>query len=227
MPFGYRIDIDGTVGEPKFVEGDFWETARLYIEAGIATETDVQALRSENQQRLWLLPHVLLTHVPLPGAVAGVEQFAQSGSSLSYFTVRQALETEVCRQVHENTRVWLNHQRFPHPNAVEFFWDVSEKLTKSLEAPEEQIVLIDDRIGGLLHAYQRIAEHNPTQAEEIERRVSLVAFGADGMKDLPQVEHAPSVFSLEDWFHLNDLFSWIQERFRESPPVVPSAVRST
>ena len=71
---GYRIDIDGTIAEPKYHLPGIWNTVRLYIEAGLVTEDEVKAHHTENHQRLWLLPQVLLTHVALPSAVQGITQ---------------------------------------------------------------------------------------------------------------------------------------------------------
>lgn len=214
---GYRIDIDGTIAEPKYHLPGFWNTARLYIEAGLVTEDEVKALRTENHQRLWLLPQVLLTHIALPGAVQGITQLAHSGVSLQYFTMRQALDAQTCEQVHEHTRLWLAEAGFAHPRAVQFFWDAADKLIKSLEAPEEYIALIDDRPGGLLQAYQRIRASNLAQAEVIRRRVLLVAFGPDAMKDLRPIEHAPRLLSLASWSHLSELLSQLGEAFIDAP----------
>lgn len=220
----YRIDIDGTIGEPQFYAPDFWETARHYIAAGLVTEEEVVALRTENHQRLWLLPQVLLTHIPLPGAVQAVQQLAQRGTSLHYFTVRQALDAKCCEQVHEKTRVWLAQEGFPFPKSVAFFWDAANKLRKALEAPEDRIALIDDRPAGLLHAYQRIAGEDPVCANEIQKRVILLAFGSAAMDGLPQIENAPEILPLADWFHLSELLSQLGEKFIDTPTVVPYSV---
>lgn len=220
---GYRIDIDGTIAEPKHHAPGFWNTARPYIEAGLVTEAEVRALKSENHQRLWLLPQILLTHTPVPGAIQGVKELAQSGGSLEYFTVRQALDTKTCEQVHENTRLWLASAGFPVPRAVQFFWDAGDKLTQALAAPEDAIALIDDRPGGLLKAYQRIRENNPEQAEAIRKRVILIAFGPDAMEDLPCVDQAPGILALEGWSRLSELLSSLGEKFIDNAPT-PSTV---
>jgi hypothetical protein len=216
MRIGYRIDIDGTIAEPKHHAPAFWKTAHLYIGDGLVTEAEVIALRTENHQRLWLLPQVLLTHTALPGAVQGVKQLAQSGASLQYFTVRQALDPQTCEQVYEHTRLWLTQAGFPCSREVQFFWDIADKLIKSLEAPEEYIALIDDRPGGLLNAYQRIREDNPTQAEEIRRRVILVAFGSEAIENMPDIEAAPKLLALAGWPQLSELLSLVEE-FIQAP----------
>ncbi len=224
MNVGFRCDVDGTIADPLFCAGeDFWETARQYIAAGVVTEGEVHSLNTGNRQRLWLLPQVLLTHVALPGAVEGLQHLAQFGTSLEYFTVRQAINAESCKRVHENTRVWLETLHFPAPRETRFFWNPEDKLLVSLEALEPYIALIDDRPAGLIEAHQRIAAQDVQRAEEIRQRVVLVAFGYADTQQLLSFPDTPQIVPLADWSRLRELLSSLEEKFIERP-IVPSVV---
>src|SRR5579883_1838019 len=79
-----------------------------YLNAGIVTAEEVAAI--ERHQRLFLLPHVLITHVPLPGAVETLTRLAQADHCVTYLTIRNSIQAEQCQQIHERTRVWLERQ---------------------------------------------------------------------------------------------------------------------
>lgn len=212
--FAFRIDIDGTIADPAFYDPDFETCVQHYISAGIATQEDVAGLRRKAHQHLYLLPHVLLTHRPFPNAVEGLHLLTRQGA-LQYFTVRQALDPETCRQVHDNTRIWLGQHRFPASDEVRFFWDPGEKLLAALEASEERIALIDDRPEGLLAAHARLATEQPQRAQEIATRLALVAFGMTEAEvaQLPQVLGAPTVLALPAWSELSELLPRLEEVF--------------
>lgn len=171
----YRIDIDGTIAEPRFFDDDLRTCCDWYVNEGIVTSREVLSL--QHHQQLFLLPDVLVTHVPLSGSVEALHDLVAGGKTLQYFTVRQAIDPEVCDRVHGNTRAWLRDQHFPCPDQVRFFWDAGHKLTEALEAREEQIILIDDRPDGLIQAYKNIAEKDPDIAQHIRQRVTVLAFG--------------------------------------------------
>jgi hypothetical protein len=147
---------------------------------------------------LFLIPHVLVTHVSIAGSVEAIQALFSEGKSLQYFTVRQALRPEICVQVHHNTQVWLEQCHFPLPEAVHFFWDAGKKLTEALEAKEDQILLIDDRPDGLVKAYQKIAAQHPDVAQQIKQRITVLAFGAVNTGSLPSSDL--KVLPLPDWF---------------------------
>ncbi len=222
MKIGFRFDIDGTIAQPKWDHPDFRMCTQAYIDAGIVTPEEVASLRRPVHQHLFLLPHVLLTHAPIPGAIKSLQQLAQEQTSFQYVTVRQALDPDVCQLVHANTHSWLEQHHFPAPGDVRFFWDAVEKLRVALEAPEPWVMLIDDRPAGLLEAYQQEAKQNLQQAKEIKERVILVAYGYSTLEQVPTIPDAPRVFPLADWFHLSELLSWIREEF----PASSSALQS-
>lgn len=210
----FCIDIDGTIADPAFYDPDFETCVQRYINAGIATQEDVAGLRRKVHQHFYLLPHVLLTHRPFPGAVEALHALAQQGS-LQYFTVRQALDPDTCRQVHDNTRTWLAQHGFPTPGAVHFFWDAGEKLLAALETSEDRIVLIDDRPEGLLEAHVRIAAEQPQRAQEVAARLVLVAFGMTkvAVAQPPQIPAAPAVIAFPAWSDLSELLSRLGKVF--------------
>jgi ABC-type histidine transport system ATPase subunit len=149
-------------------------------------------------QQLFLLPHVLITHRAIDGAVQILQELNAEGKTLQYFTVRQNFDKEVCQQVHRNTCVWLEKQHFPCPMDVRFFWDAGDKLIASLEAPEEEVFLIDDRPVGLLKAYEKISQCDAHKAQQIRQRLTLVAFGCtEELQGLPSSDLR--VVPLENW----------------------------
>jgi hypothetical protein len=179
----YRIDIDGTIAEPRFFDEHFQTCIDWYRSAGIVKQEEVASLTFH--QQLFLLPHVLVTHKPVAGSVEMLSCLVEQGHTLQYFTVRQAIDPPVCRMVHEDTRAWLEAMHFPCASAVSFFWDAGEKLLRSLDAPEERIMLIDDRPSGLARAYEVILEKDPEKARQIRERIVLVAFGITDSRMLP------------------------------------------
>jgi hypothetical protein len=176
IPTTYRVDIDGTIAEPRFFDDDLRTCCDWYVNEGIVTPEEVTSF--QRHQQLFLLPHVLVTHIPLAGSVEALQELYLEEKTLQYFTVRQALDPEVCARVHGNTHAWLRDLHFPCPDQVRFFWDAGHKLTESLKAREDQIILIDDRPDGLIDAYQNIAEKDPGVAQQICQRVRLLAFGS-------------------------------------------------
>lgn len=121
----FRIDIDGTIARPKFFHDDFQECMALYIQAGIVRPEEIGSLTYH--QQVFLLPHVLITHRPIEGAVAALQHLARKGRTLQYFTVRQNFDKDICQQVHEQTKVWLRKEGFPN-SQTSFFWDPAKKL---------------------------------------------------------------------------------------------------
>jgi hypothetical protein len=178
----YRIDIDGTIATPRFFHKDLKTCADWYVREGIAKQEEVASLQFH--QQLFLLPHVLLTHRPIEGAVATLQAVAQV-NTLQYFTVRQSFDPVICQQVHRNTSIWLEQQQFPYPTDVRFFWDAGHKLLASLEAQEEEVMFIDDRPAGLVKAYEKIAQSDPHKAQQIKQRVTIVAFGCVDGQGVP------------------------------------------
>jgi hypothetical protein len=181
----YRVDIDGTIADPRFFDDDFQTCVDWYCSAGIVKQEEVASLTFH--QQLFLLPQVLITHNPLEGAVEVLQELTSKGKTLQYFTVRQSFDPDVCTRVHHNTRTWLEICHFPHAIDVQFFWHAGDKLLKSLEAEEDQIVLIDDRPAGLAKAYEEIAAKDPQVAQQIRQRILLVAFGCTDPQLLPRI----------------------------------------
>lgn len=174
-PFAFCVDIDNTIAEPRWFHDDFDLCKQAYITAGLITEQEAATL--DHHQRLFLLPQVLITHVPFPGAIEALQHFVQRDYGVSYLTVRNSIQPEQCQQVHANTRVWLEQQGFPNPRQVQFFWDFPEKLLATLDAPAPRVLFVNDRPRHLLEDYRCLVERDPAQAAQIRERVILVAFG--------------------------------------------------
>jgi hypothetical protein len=206
--FAFCVDIDNTIAAPRWFEHDLHSCKQHYIQAGLVTAQEVAPI--EYHQRLFLLPQVLVTHVPLPGSVETLQQLAHSDYGISYLTVRNSIQSAQCQQVHEQTRAWLKQERFPNPQQVQFFWDFPEKLLATLDAPARRILFLDDRPGHLLEGYCRVAERNPEQAQQIQERVILVAFGHQTWEERPGVSNAPRVVPLLTWAHLQQLLSQLE-----------------
>jgi hypothetical protein len=198
----YRIDIDGTIAEPLFYDGDFQHCLNYYLRAKLITVEDMAHLK--HHQQVYLLPQVLLTHKVIPGALEKLQELTEKGVSLRYFTVRQALDPEQCLLVYRNTHLWLERCHFPNPMDAQFFWDPAEKLVKSLKAQEDQVVVIDDRPEGLIASFQKILTQNPLQASQIRERVTLVAFGRRSLQGLPPTD-----------LYIHPLENWSQFQFKE------------
>src|SRR5579859_3888404 len=207
-PFAFCVDIDNTIAEPRWFHEDFDLCKQAYITAGLITEQEAASL--DHHQRLFLLPQVLITHVPFPGAIETLRHLAQRDYGVSYLTVRNSIQPEQCQQVHENTRVWLEQQGFPNPRQVQFFWDFPEKLLATLDAPAPRVLFVDDRPRHLLEGYRRLVERDPVQAAQIRERVILVAFGQQILEGLPQVPDAPRVVLLPTWAHCEQLLSHLE-----------------
>jgi hypothetical protein len=206
--FAFCVDIDNTIAEPRWYHEDLQTCKQYYIQAGIVTAQEVAAL--EYHQRLFLLPHVLITHRPLPESVKTLQQFAQSGHFITYLTIRNSIQPEQCQQVHKQTHAWLEQQGFPYPQQVQFFWDFPEKLLAALNAPARRILFIDDRPRALLEGYRRLVQRDPAKAVQVRERVILVAFQHLTLEGLPEVPNAPHIVPLEDWAHFAKLLSQLE-----------------
>jgi hypothetical protein len=80
---------------------------------------------------------------------------------------------------------------------VKFFWKAADKLLASLEASEEEVMLIDDRPAGLVKAYETIAQSDPECAQQIKHRVTIIAFGCAETRAFSQIDLR--VIPLENW----------------------------
>ncbi|HEU5378682.1 MAG TPA: hypothetical protein VFV38_24945 [Ktedonobacteraceae bacterium] len=206
--FALRVDIDNTIAAPRWYHEDLSTCKQHYITAGLVTAQEVAAI--EYHQRLFLLPHVLITHILLPGSVETLQRLAQTKYDVTYITIRNSIQQEQCQQIHEQTRVWLEQQGFPNPRQVQFLWDFPEKLLAALDAPAPRILFIDDRPRSLLEGYRRLVERNPGQAAQVRERVTLVAFQYQTLDGLPQVPDAPRVVPLAEWAHIGQLLSQLE-----------------
>lgn len=201
----FRIDIDGTIARPKFFHDDFQECMAQYIQAGIVQPEEIASFTYH--QQVFLLPHVLITHQAIEGAVTVLQRLSREGFDLQYFTVRQNFDKAICQQVHEQTKVWLKEQGFPRPRDTHFFWDPAKKLIQALEATEEQIILIDDRPGGIVKAFETIVAKDGKTAEQIRARVILVAFG---QCTIPKDTKGLRVIPLLQWSHFENLCTQLE-----------------
>ncbi|HEU5377873.1 MAG TPA: hypothetical protein VFV38_20810 [Ktedonobacteraceae bacterium] len=206
--FAFYVDIDNTIAAPRWYDEDLQTCKQHYVDAGLVTVQEAAAI--EYHQRLFLLPHVLITHLPLPGSVETLQRLAQTDHCVTYLTVRNSIQPEQCRQVHEQTRAWLEQEGFPNPRQVQFFWDFPEKLIATLEAPTPRILFIDDRPRHLLEGYRRLVERDPEGAAQVRKRVILVAFGNQALDGFPQRPFAPRVVPLAEWAHFGKLLSQLE-----------------
>ncbi|MGH2478473.1 MAG: hypothetical protein ACRDHW_02295 [Ktedonobacteraceae bacterium] len=206
--FALCVDLDNTIAAPRWYHEDLPTCKQHYISAGLVTAQEVETITYH--QRLFLLPDVLITHLPLPGSVETLQQFAQSDYCVMYITVRNSIQPEQCQQIHEQTRVWLEQQGFPNPRHVQFFWDFPEKLLATLDAPAPRILFIDDRPGDLLEGYRRLAERDPAQAAQVQKRVVLAAFHYQTLEGLPQIPDVPRVVPLPTWAQCGELLSQLE-----------------
>jgi hypothetical protein len=191
----YRIDIDGTIAIPCFFHQDFEQCQRWYVQAGIVKQEELISLQIH--QHLFLLPHVLLTHRAIEGAVQALQRIVREGMTLGYCTLRQHRDPIICERVHRNTCIWLEQQQFPCPMEAKFFWHMADKLLTSLDAPEEEVILIDDRPAGLVKAYETIVQSHPERAQQIQQRVTIMAFGCAETTAFPHTDLR--VIPLENW----------------------------
>ena len=203
LSFALGVDVDNTIAAPHWYHEDLPTCKQHYINAGLVTAQEVETI--SYHQHLFLLPHVLLTHRPLPGSVEALQQFAQSDYCVMYLTVRNSIQPEQCQQIHEQTRVWLEQQGFPNPQQVQFFWDFPEKLLAALDGPAPRILFIDDRRGDLLEGYRRLVEGDREQAAQVRKRVILAAFHYQTLEGLPQIPDAPRVVPLPNWAQCGEL----------------------
>lgn len=210
--FSLCVDIDNTIAEPRWYDDDLPTCKQHYINAGLVTTQEAATL--EHHQCLFLLPQVLITHTPLSEAVATLQQLVQTDHWITYVTVRNSIQAEQCQQIHEQTRVWLAQQGFPHPQQVQFFWDFSAKLCAALDAPAHRVLFIDDRPGHLLEGYRRLVEYDPQQAAQVRERVVLVAFRLSTVEELPQMPDAPRVVPLPKWAQFRTLLSQLEGECR-------------
>jgi hypothetical protein len=199
----YRIDIDGTIAVPCFYHEELQKCIDWYINQGIVMSEEVASLQFH--QQLFLLPHVLVTHQAVEGAVETLQALHAEGGMLAYFTVRQNFDPALCELVHGNTRRWLEQQHFPCPINVYFFWGAGEKLFASLQAQEREVFLIDDRPEGLLKAYTEIVHNDPETAQQIRERVTVVAFGRADAAGLDS--SGLRVVPLSNWLSFRQLIS--------------------
>ena len=79
-------------------------------------------------------------------------------------------------------------------------------MLQALETPEDQSVLIDDRVGELLKVYCHIEVNNPDKARQIRDRITLVAFGLTTLQQL-RLPANLRVLPLKNWSHYREIQS--------------------
>jgi hypothetical protein len=208
VSIAYRIDIDNTIATPQWYDNDLQICIRYYLDQKIITEHDRVSIEYHTQ--LFMLPQVALTHSPMQGAVTVLQQLAQEGFPVEYYTARNSVQPEKCKKMHENTHLWLEKYQFPNPDRVHFVWDISEKWTHTLDAPGQYIVIIDDRPEELLQAYRALAKNMPQAATHVREHMLLIAFQQYSLEQFSTVPEAPRIFSLPDWMHFAELLPQIQ-----------------
>jgi hypothetical protein len=214
--FAFHIDIDGTIAFPRpdLFDADFQRCRQNYIDAGLVPQEAV--VNISYHTKLLILPTIGITHIPAPDSVEVLQSLYQSGASLYYSTARNSIKPELCKAIHEMTHSWLCVHNFPVPTEVSFVWDITHKLIHALEATAPYTLLIDDRIAGIVDAYDRIAQCDPQQAEEIRRRVIIVSYGAE----LDHSGDMPRILSLKDWSSFSATLSRAESMIHRSSTVV-------
>jgi hypothetical protein len=204
----YRIDIDNTIAKPQWYHRDLNLCIQYYVEHEIINAQDIAKLGYHTQ--LFMLPHVAITHIPMPGAVEALQQLAQEGFSIEYYTARNSVEPEKCKRMHENTYIWLEKHQFPNSNNVSFVWDISEKWINTRENPGEYTIIVDDRPHELLQAYRMLAKQEPQTSINIQKHMILVAFQHTSLEQLLTDSENLRIFPLSDWLHFPELAAKLQ-----------------
>lgn len=210
----FAIDIDNTIaGGPKAYK-TYIEYHNRDLGLGISREIletlpdyrsflqlpEVVAYRRENEMRFQasrascrISSQVILALEEIPGAVAGVTMLSSLGT-IRYYTVRSNQEA---------TRQWLSIKQFPHPDDVVFCENARHKLAIiSQQKTEEVVVLIDDKFAVLAQAYNDLAQASPYVAENLRKRLVLIAFGVDVV---PMWGNGLQVLTLPSWDSVTSL----------------------
>lgn len=117
----------------------------------------------------------------LAGAVEAALLLAAHAAQLGYFTVRPDL-------VRQATHQWLRNHGFPNPDFVIICTDHGHKILAVLEeaiTADQQAILIDDSLVGLMDAAEELAAQEPELASELSR-LTLVGFAVKA-ELLPQL----------------------------------------
>jgi hypothetical protein len=140
--------------------------------------------------------------VPLPHSREGVHALSKVATFGGYYTVRPA-------ELKQQGTNWLNRYNFPDADNIHICVNHEDKLRQVLEdlllnqeaANNRSVVLIDDNLGPLLTAAEKLVAQDPHLKKATEKLL-LVGFGKN-LNDMPQggvhLTTGIRTFSLANW----------------------------
>jgi hypothetical protein len=128
-------------------------------------------------------------------AVEGVVTLSQLGE-IHYYTKRANAEA---------TKEWLALKHFPNPGGVIFCRETTDKLDAIHDQEKaSSLVLIDDRFTELLLGFEQLTRDKPPVADELKKRLTLVAFGVSA---IPKETYGLRVLTLPSWKRVGGLIA--------------------
>ena len=199
----FCVDIDQTIATGSMGQ-DLAECVQHYRTLGVAVPEQVQSWCE-----LVRLPAVLRRREPLPGALEGVRRLAAVGDVV-YVTTR-APEAELI------TRGWLYRQGFPAPGRVLMCQSMAHKL-QTVAQYEGPLVLIDDGWRLALECWADLEEGMPALAADLQRRLTVVAFGVSQVEMFDGPERlAVPVVTLPEWRDVDAILLAHQGSIKKEP----------
>ena len=210
----FAIDLDGTIAG-KLLYSSYIEYHNRDLALGIAPEVlaslpdyksfvklpEVQAFRRKQEERFQasresarVSPNILLSIEALPDAIVGVHTLFGIGA-VRYYTIRLNQEA---------TKQWLTLKQFPSPTDVVFCEGTVRKLYAAYAETHMEIVLIDDRLDTLLQGFEEITKNEPEMADNLRRRLTIVAFG---IETVPEYFHGLRLLALPSWKDVETLIA--------------------
>ena len=138
-------------------------------------------------------PDVQRQRIPMPGAVAALQELVREGARIIYPTCRQPESEQL-------TRAWLAQHGFPAPELAYCCQHYHYKLLKAYEfaAPDERIVVIDDRVKEVITGVVALYQRSHEVARSLAPRLAVVAFACERLPTFPMTLPFP-VATLASW----------------------------
>ncbi len=198
------VDVDQTIAS-GFLGESVEESLAYYRARQVAVPADARRYKD-----FFGLPEVIRIHEEIPNALNALQHLASAGYDMGYFTVRHSDNSSQEEQIRVNTRLWLVEHQFPHAENVFFFTGMPTKLYeigKQMSNDNSTIVMIDDSWEKVLDAYERIQNVDPLVAQNLVKRLTLLAFGAT-QSTLP-TRTPIKLMALPDWKTIKEVFNAI------------------